>query len=78
MKIKFHCNTCSEHFHIVSKYLTEKESVACPNCESKFPSDSFEQLKQGVALIVDSRSKMKLEEMGIGYTRRFDFVIIDS
>ena len=77
MKIKFLCNSCAEHFHIGSKYLSEKESVTCPNCASEFPSDSFEQLKQGVALIVESRSKMKPEETGMGYTRKFDFTIID-
>lgn len=77
MKIKFGCNNCLESFHIQSAYLVEKEAIICPNCASVYPEESFEQLKQGVASIVNSRSNMKLEDTKAGYTPKFNFSIID-
>lgn len=77
MKIKFHCNNCMESFQIEDRYLVEKESVTCPNCDSKFPEENFKLLKQGVSLIRESRSQMVLENTEAGYTHRFDFTIID-
>lgn len=78
MKVEFYCNNCIESFRIDSKYLSEKSSINCPNCSFEFPNESFDQLKQGVALIVDSRSRMKPESTARGYTPKFHFKVIDD
>lgn len=77
MKIKFHCNNCLEDFQVTDKYLVTKSSVICSNCESELPNESFELLKQGVSLIMESRSKMKPEDTTAGWTRKFNFTIVD-
>lgn len=77
MKIEFHCNNCFQNFHIEDKYLIKKSAVNCPNCDTEFPKENLEELKQGVSFINKCRSEMKLEETNAGYTNLFNFTIID-
>lgn len=78
MKIQFDCNNCLESFNVTNFYLSKKTSIVCPNCSNEFPSESFDGLKQGFSLIEESRSKMSPEHTTRGYTKRFDFTVIDD
>lgn len=73
MKINFHCNTCLGSFLVEGKYLIKKTSVTCPNCDTNLPEESFEQLKQGVELIIGSRSHMETQKTNAGFTQVFEF-----
>lgn len=41
----FQCCTCNEDFKVQSRYLTQKDSLVCPNCSAKLADNVFEKLK---------------------------------
>ena len=77
MKVNFCCNVCSESFNVSDKNLITKQSVICPNCSTKFPEDSFVELREGVEKISSCRKNLPLQDVNYNYSAVIDFKIID-
>ena len=78
MKVKFSCNTCNEDFNISYKYLIKKEELSCPNCSTKFPKSSFDNLKDWIIKLHKSKDELPYKNNSAAFnnSRIFDFEII--
>lgn len=47
----FECIKCHCKFNVESRYLVQKENLACPNCSTELPNDVFEKLKSSATAL---------------------------
>lgn len=77
MKILFTCFGCQESFTVSTENLAKKESLACPNCEKKFPYNNFHALKNLHSIIVAANEELTNVDKEGAISQHWDFKFID-
>ncbi len=61
-KINILCRNCNTNMEIQTKYLKNKNSLCCINCEQEFPQQTFEKLKDSIQKFEEIRKELEYQD----------------